>query len=595
MRPRRRSGTENGEATPVHDQRGMMEPPRSVKDIDLSPLPGKDYWSIDREWREEFIYFLMVDRFHDGRQRRHAAGPGRCTAVHPRERLKRFCGGTIKGITRNLDYIADLGCTALWLSPIFENDGAPDPGSYNYHGYAIRNYLNVDPRFGTKADLVELVDQAHQRGMRVFLDAVANHAGDVFYYPGDVPYFYSDDHRQYPMGGWRSPDYPVPVELRNPEYFHRRGQIRDWGWDNLPETQWGDFFSLKGFNNDDNPDGLELQEIIIACHRYWIREADIDGYRMDAVKHMGEAAIARFCQGVREYALSLGKRNFFLFGELVAGDEAINRYTGPNTSSRYGGRTIFYGLTSVLDFPLYWTLPGVIKGFSQPAALINRYEALRDRALNRGELGRYLVTFVDNHDQIGQNYKRRFAAGAYDQQAIAAVGWLICALGTPCIYYGTEQGLSGEGPNEDLIREPLFSLTDPSFDFLNKDCAIYREISKIAAVNRAHPALRLGRMYFREISGNGRDFGLPQGQPCTLAFSRILADQEVLVAYNTSVAQSRCDWVVVEASLHKPGDCLRFLYGGQGEAEVLAHPDPGNGTLSVRLELAPMQFVVLGK
>jgi alpha-amylase len=277
----------------------------------------------------------------------------------------------------------------------------------------------------------------------------------------------------------------------------------------------------------------------------------------------------------------------------VAGDDAINRYTGPNTSSRYGGRTIFYGLTSVLDFPLYWTLPGVIKGFSHPAGLINRHEALRERALSRGELGRYLVTFVDNHDQIGQGYKRRFASGADDRQVVAAMGWLICALGTPCIYYGTEQGLSGEGESDELIREPLFDLSDGSLDYLSQECFIYKEIAKIAAVNRSQPALRLGRMYFREISGNGRDFGLPQGQPCTLAFSRLLADQEVLVAYNTSTTGPRSDHVIVDAGLHRAGDRLKFLYGGQGEAEVLAHPDPGNGSLSVRLELAPMQFVVL--
>jgi len=570
-----------------------MDQPRSIRDIDLSPLPGKKYWSIDREWREEFIYFLMVDRFHDDLERRPPPTIERTAIQQPRELLRRFCGGTLKGITKNMGYIADLGCTAIWLSPIFENDDAPNRDSFSYHGYAIRNYLNVDPRFGTKADLVELVDQAHRRGIRVFLDAVANHCGDVFYYPGNTAYFYSDDHRQYPLGGWRHPDYPVPDELRNPEYFHRRGQIRDWGWDNLPETQWGDFFSLKGFNNDDNPAGLELQDIIIASHRYWIREADIDGYRMDAVKHMGETAIARFCQGVREYALGLGKKNFFLYGELVASDDAINRYTGPNTSSRYGGKTIFYGLTSVLDFPLYWTLPAVIKGFASPANLINRYESLRERALNRGELGRYLVTFIDNHDQIGQNYKRRFAAGAFDEQVVAAVGYLICALGTPCIYYGTEQGFSGEGEGDELIREPMFSLAEPTRNYLNKDCRIYREIAKIAAANRAHPALRLGRMYFREVSGNGTDFGLPQGQPCTLAFSRVLANQEVLVAFNTSASERRSDWVIIDNALHKPGDKLKYIYGGQGAAEVHKHPDSGNDALSVRLDLAPLQFVIL--
>src|SRR6202041_2171290 len=146
------------------------------------------------------------------------------------------------------------------------------------------------------------------------------------------------DHRRYPFGYWRSPDYPVPIELRNPDFYHRRGQIRPHGWDNIPETQWGDFFTLKGFNNDDDTAGLEMQEVLIDAHRYWIRETDIDGYRMDAVKHMGETAVARFCQQIREYASRLGKRQFVLFGELVSGDDAINRYTGPNTPGQVGNK-----------------------------------------------------------------------------------------------------------------------------------------------------------------------------------------------------------------------------------------------------------------
>lgn len=572
-----------------------MTSPRSIHEIDLSPLAGKTYWSIDREWHEDFIYFLMVDRFHDERDRVPISTPQRLAGRGTSEQLRRFCGGKLQGITRHLDYIEELGCTAIWLSPVFENDDSPDPHSGSYHGYAIRNYLNIDPRFGTKEDLIELVAEAHRRNMRVFLDAVANHCGNVWFYPGDVPYYYADDHRQYEIGGWRHPDYPVPVELRNPAYFHRRGQIRAWGWDNLPETQWGDFFDLKGFNNEEDPAGLELQDIIIKAHQYWIREADIDGYRMDAVKHMGETAIARFCQSMREYASSLGKRNFFLFGELVAGDDAINRYTGPATSGYIGEKTIYYGLSSVLDFPLYWTLPGIIKGFAAPSALFGRYDALRERAIRRGEEGRYLVTFIDNHDQIGQFYKRRNAVGAYDEQVIAAVGYLICALGTPCIYYGTEQGFAGEGPSDEYVREAMFDLDDENWNCLNRDSKIYQGIAGIARLFREIPALRFGRMYFREISGNGRDFGLPQGQPCTLAFARVLAQTEILVAYNTSTTETKNDYVIVDHSLYQPGDRLRFLYGGEGEVEVLRHPDADNSALFVQLSLAPMQFVILGK
>jgi glycosidase len=570
-----------------------MAAPRSVRDLDLRPVPGRSYWSCDREWREEFIYFLLVDRFHDGRDRVPSPGEGRAAASGGAERLRRFCGGRLEGVRRNLDYIQGLGCTALWLSPIFENDGAPDPQGHSYHGYAIRNFLDVDPRFGTRDDLVRLVDEAHDRGLRVFLDAVANHAGDVFRYPGGAPYYYADDDRQYEIGGWNHDDYPVPVELRDPRRFHRRGEIRAGRWDALPETQWGDFFNLKGFDNEETPEGLELQSIVIDAHRYWIREADIDGYRMDAVKHMGEVAVARFCQAMREYAYALGKRDFFLFGELVAGDAAINRYAGPNTPGRAGDRTIYYGLSSVLDFPLYWLLPAVLKGQRPPADLVARYEALRERALSRGELGRYLVTFLDNHDQIGQDPKQRFAAGAADEQVIAGVGYLLCALGTACLYYGTEQGLAGQGPGDESIREALFDLDDPARSLLNVECRIYRAISRIAAVARRQPALRFGRMYFREVSGNGADFGLPQDHPCTLAFSRLLARDEVLVAYNTSPTEPRADFVIVDSGVAERAGRLRFLYGGEGELPVLRHPDPQNAARFVQLPLQPLQFVVL--
>jgi alpha-amylase len=558
----------------------------SMAELDLNPIAGKKYWNCDREWREEFIYFLMVDRFHDGQNRTPVQTSQRSSGSGTSAQLKKFCGGTLKGLLNHLDYIKNLGCTALWLSPIFENN--QNEGSY--HGYAIQNYLAIDPRFGTKQDLIALVDAAHSQGMRVFLDVVVNHSGDNWFYPGENPYFYFND-IQFPFGGWRQTDRPLPLELKNPNYYHRRGEIRNW--DVYPETQHGDFFCLKGFNNDDDPDGLQLQEIMIQAHCYWMREADIDGFRMDAVKHMGTLAVSRFCSGIREYAYRLGKRWFFLFGELVAGDSAINQYLGANTPTQVDSKTVYFGLTSVLDFPLYWTLPGVIKGLSSPINLINRYEGLRGHALSRGELGRYLVTFVDNHDQIGQDYKRRFAADTPDEQVIAGIGYLLCALGTPCIYYGTEQGFSGQGNGDEFIREAMFNLEASEASYLNQNCKIYQEIAKIARVNQSVEALRFGRMYFREISGNGRDFGLPQGQPCTLAFSRILANQETLIAYNTSTTERRSDFVNVDSGIQKRNGTMKFLYGKEGAVTVQSHLDPGNQSLFVQLELEPMQFVIL--
>ena len=569
-----------------------MPDPTSISEIDLTPIPGRQYFTAEREWREEFIYFLMVDRFYDGEVRTPVLQPGRSNGIQPPDG---FYGGKIKGVTENLDYIAGLGCTAIWLSPVFENN----PGAY--HGYNICNYLRIDPNFGTKQDLIDLVNAAHSFRkdgqpwpIRIVLDVVINHSGDNWGYPGDLSYYYFND-QQFPFGFWRRADRPVPTELRNPDWYHRRGQIRNY--DGHPEVEHGDISTLKDFANDDDSIGSDVVNTLIKAHCYWIREADIDGFRVDAAKHMGSVACSRFCSNVREYAYSLGKRGFFLFGEVATPDDDIyNRYIGQNTSALDGNDTVFFGLDSVLDFRLAEgvysdennaPLRDVLKGCKGPQTLFNRLEAQRERALNRGEIGRYLVSFVDNHDSFWQG-SGRFANGAPDEQVIAAIGFLLCALGTACIYYGTEQGFSGHG-GDNQMREAMFDKSPGGRSLLNTECHIYREISKIAAVMRSTGPLRFGRMYYRQISGDGQNFGFPYGTTYTLAFSRVLYGQEVLIAYNVS-GQPRTDCVIVDSVLHPDGSTMRFVYGGVGTTNVRTAP---NGSRFVHLTLPPFVFAIL--
>src|SRR5260370_26875558 len=140
----------------------------------------------------------MVDRFQDDAVRPIAAGPDRSVGIAT---PNSFYGGSIGCVTRNLDYIAGLGCTAIWLSPVFENN------SDAYHGYDINNYLRIDPHFGTKQDLIELVEAAHgfrKNGhpfpIRIILDVVINHSGDNWFYPGGFRFFYSND-TEFEFGG----------------------------------------------------------------------------------------------------------------------------------------------------------------------------------------------------------------------------------------------------------------------------------------------------------------------------------------------------------------------------------------------------------
>jgi alpha-amylase len=556
---------------------------KSIHELDLNAKPGKQYWKNgDREWREEFIYFILVDRFHDDKKRTPLSTESKLNGFGTPEQLQRTCGGTLNGIKNNLDYIKDLGCTALWLSPVFENNAEA------YHGYAIQDYTEIDKRFGTKDDLAALVDAAHALNMRVFLDIVLHHSGDNWSYPNDDLYSYYEG-ATFPFGEWRFKDKPVPQELRNPDLYWKRGQIRNY--DSFPESREGDFQALKTFKNDDSPEALYVQELLTKIHCYWIRETDIDGFRVDAVKHMGEKAISQFCSHVREYAFKLGKRNFFLFGELLGPEEMYNHYIGPKTSVQLGDTAIYYGLNSVLDFPLYHVLSNVILGRSSPEQLIERYESLRMGAMSRGEFGEFLVTFIDNHDQVGQTYKKRFGHDATEDQIIAGMGFLLCALGTPCIYYGTEQGFQGAGEGDWNVREAMFSLSDLNVNALNKNNRIYKEICRLAHIRQASAILKFGRMYMRESSQDGKTFQLPITQDCMLSFSRILYDEEMLIVYNDSLINDDEEYIAVDRHLNPEGSVFRFCYGDEGKVHVLKNEDGSRHF--VKLTLKPAQFVIL--
>jgi glycosidase len=555
----------------------------SINDLNLSPKPGKTYWKNGaREWREEFIYFLIVDRFHDNNARIPLETVGKTNGFGSEEDLRKRCGGTLKGIQDNLGYIKDLGCTALWLSPVFENNAE------SYHGYAIQDYTVVDQRFGTNQDLADLVDAAHTLDMRVFLDIVLHHSGDNWSYPNDQPYYYYNG-ASFPFGEWRFDGKPAPKEFRNPDLYWRKGQMRNY--DAFPEAREGDFQALKSFKNDDSPEAMYVQELLTKIHCYWIRETDIDGFRLDSVKHMGEKWISQFCSHVREYAFKLGKRNFFLFGELVGPEEMYNTYIGPETSVKLEDTAIYYGLNSVLDFPLYHVLADVILGKATPERLIERYESLRRNAMSRGEFGEFLVTFIDNHDQVGQNPKKRFGHDATEAQIIAGMGFLLCALGTPCIYYGTEQGFRGSGDEDWGVREAMFSLEEPTINALNKKNVIYKEITHLADIRKNNAALKFGRMYMRETSPDGKTFQLPISQDSLLAFSRILYDEEMIIVYNDSLTDTDEEYVNIDRHLNPEGSVFRYCYGAEGKVHVLKNEDGSRHF--IKLALKPTQFVIL--
>ncbi len=265
---------------------------------------------------------------------------------------------------------------------------------------------------------------------------------------------------------------------------------------------------------------------------------------------------------MREFALSAGKKNFFTFGEVYDDENAIAQFIGRNTSAIDG----LVGVDAALDYPLFFKLPNVLKGlsgtpFDVANVFENRKRVEKDIITSHGEAGKFFVTFLDNHDQ-GQRFGFTGDTQLVDQIALG-LGCLYSLQGIPCLYYGTELGLKGHKDlahsDDSMVREALWGRPN-GFDITHP---LYLAVQQIAKVRAEQPALRYGRQYFRQVSGNRTDFGVSSFPSGVLAFSRILNDQEVVVVANTSTVQGFQGEVIVDHELNLQGSSYKVLYSNK--------------------------------
>jgi glycosidase len=506
---------------------------------------------------------------------------------------------------RRLDYLKGLGVTAIWMTPPLK--GRPnDPGSY--HGYGAQDFLEIDPHFGTTEDFREMVKQAHRRGMYVLMDIVVNHAGDVWSYEGEHDMVW-DKGRQFTFGRWRrstgNPDSQSPlgrddgvwpVELQHPEAFKRMGRMHDPGQTKGQESTDADFYSLKTID-------LERPEILhamIQVYKYWIAMTDLDGFRIDAFRHIRPDASRAFCTAIRQFAHKIGKMNFLMIGEVAAGNEQMIKYVGSNVPlAGEKGQAHHPLLESVLDFETYRLASDVLKGKLSFEPLRNRYDFFARFYRDLSESGKYYVTFLENHDQVEKGYARFLNGVNDDRMGILGAGYLLTSMGIPCLYYGSEQGFDDGPPkgavaDDRYVRACMFGgkwggFGTTGMQFFNPKHPIYQGIAKIASVRAQLPALRYGRQYFREVSDDGEGFGHPKSRQSLLAFSRLLDDQEVLVALNLDVKQ-RTQCVSLDGDLTPMGTQLRDALGATGPIRVQRASD---GRAFVRLQMPGRSMVIL--
>jgi glycosidase len=571
------------------------------------------------DWRDQWIYFLMLDRFNNS-----ISPPKHQPFDDPQ--FFGFQGGAFAGVQQQVPYIKSLGAGAIWLTPVLRNFGFD---KQTYHGYGIHDFLRAEPRFATNPanadnELRDLVDAAHQAGLYVIFDIVLNHTGDAFAYQcqqGDVVCIGSQGAKasfsnQIQPVLWRDangvPTFPIvesipnppvdavvwPSELQHNGFFRRQGTGSD---------VIGDFESLKQTRTEDPT----LQQALIRSYQYVIARFDCDGFRIDTLRYLQGGLPRLFGNAIREFALSVGKKNFFTFGEVFDqnAEDDIARFIGRNTSD--SGDLV--GVDAALDYPLEFTLPSVLKGFAPPSSVSDMYQ--RRKAIeapivsSHGDATRFFVTFLDNHDLKKRFYYVNPAnPHQFDDQLTMGIACLFALQGIPCVYYGTEQGLHGIGSDDPAVREALWGKPGTPFD---QSHPFYQGIQSVARVRAAHPALRYGRQYVRPISGDGNVFGTSPFAPGVLAFSRILSDEEVVVACNTSTRDKAVMFSIVDGTLNQPGDALDILYSNKsaptkpGPVAVLGvggtltvhevDGSTGHGPVSAaQISLQPMEVQILG-
>jgi glycosidase len=556
------------------------------------------------DWRDCWIYFLIVDRFQN---------PNAPPNFTWNEKYGFRQGGTFKGVQAQLAYLQQLGVNAIWLSPVLKNTRPEIDGfAYAYPGYNTQDFFSLEGRFasdGTEAtaevELAELVQEAHARGINVIVDIVLNHAGRVFDYvwQGQVQSSFTDHDLLYgppgneppmqwmnglgtPRSDWQNLATPPgvgaddaiwPLDLQQPVFFRRRG-AKDSD-SPLPPLDYvpGDFSVMRQLVVEYNASvpgqdsfrtlyGVApVLSILIRAYQYLMAKYDIDGYRIDTVKYIRADMIATFGNAMREFAQSAGKRNFFTFGEIYDSDGTIDEFVGRNGPDDQG-----FGIDSALDFPLFFQLPAVIKslGANPPgvesiaAVFNNRKLAEQGQISSHGEAGKYFVSFIDNHDQ-----NSRFnTPGTPPEQVTMALALLFCLQGIPCVYYGTEQGLQGTIDGLDAcesVREAIWGKQPVAFDTTSM---FYTALQSIAAIRLAENTLRYGRLYFRELSGNGHDFGQSTGAGGVIAFSRILSNREILIVANTSGSNPFNGSLLCDLDINRNGKTFHIAYSNKGTA-----------------------------
>ncbi|MEL6820219.1 MAG: alpha-amylase family glycosyl hydrolase, partial [Calditrichota bacterium] len=453
------------------------------------------------DWRDQVIYFIMIDRFNDGDTTNNDMGMGE----YDPEDERKFSGGDLKGITEKLDYIQELGATSIWITPPVANQWW-NPGIQfgGYHGYWAEHFKKIDKHFGTLGDYKVLSDQLHRRDMYLIHDIVVNHTGDFFYYKGD----YNPDN---PLENLFRNDDSVPVtaptqfpfslnDVRNPE--HKVAKIYNWTPDIRDYSNENQrlYYQLSGLD-DLNTENQVVRNALKDSYRYWIKEVGVDAYRIDTIIYVETDFWNDFVHspdGMNTAAAETGRDDLLMFGEAFIGAEPY-KSNGDSAVASYHGTKEKPGVNSMLNFPLHFSMRRVFAEGLPTAQLGYRL----DIAANSGIYPNphTLTNFIDNHDT--QRFLETGSMSGFKQ----ALTCLLTIPGIPILYQGTEHA-------ETIQRPSMFAggWGSKGKDHFSTDGDMFRFLQDLIQLRKDNLIFSRGELQILKESKVG---------PGALAYSRI--------------------------------------------------------------------------
>ena len=502
----------------------------------------QDY--LHRDIRDDIFYFVLPDRFNNGNKANdNGAEFGISHGGLDVTSERGFHGGDIVGIEQKLDYLVSLGITAIWMTPLLRNNAIQKDG-VAHHGYWIVDFSEIDPHFGSNDELKQLIDAAHQRGMKVFFDIITNHSADIIRYKechqADGRFHEGLDHCEYkpsdtPTAEQYTPflladevNVKVPQWLNDPQYYHNQGDSTFEGESSLN----GDFNGL------DDLDTLNPKVLtgMIEIYQNLIAEFKPDGFRIDTVRHVDLSFWQGFSPAIVDYAKQQGIPNFHVFGEVYDSD--------PKNLSVF---TTEGKLPSVLDFAFQDTAAKIFYQGQSPMLAKQLFEQdfLYQDDDSQADL---LMTFLGNHDMGRAGYFINQSGIANSEQeklqrSILSHAFMFLSRGIPVVYYGDEQGFTGDG-NDIYAREDMFASKVESYndnqlmgtnattaqDNFDQSHPLYIAISALSQLRKEHRVLRRGEYQARFYQPSST-----QDNRAMFAFARVdkASNEEYLVVFNS--------------------------------------------------------------